>query len=193
MRTTALARVIEDDPDFVLSETGVRVKRYSDDRGAPRLKNHVELVNTTTNVGKETRTVKKTADLLTRLYANGDERKSHITLAQKVAGTKFTEEFHKAGFNLSGRTSFEWLPKGTADIGDAALRARKRLYAIVERLGGLSSLQGSMAMNVLGWGMTLQDWSKTQHNMADTREARGVLRATLDSLVDYWCIGEVDE
>jgi len=177
---TAVKRIIGD-PDLVLSDTGVEVRQYSDDEGAPRLARHADLIGATTNVNKETRSVKKVANLLTRMR--------HISQAERNAGNLFYEKFYRASLMPGGITSFEWRPRGRERVSDAVIIARKDLYNAIEALGGLASYTGGVAINCLGWGMTLKDWSKLQGNVTE-REARAFLRVSLQILARHWSVGE---
>jgi len=118
--------------------------------------------------------------LLARLERHGD-----IGRRERSAGELFAELFHLAHLD----------PLRAADMGQRTLsattgvhsseRARQRIGAALDTLGGLDSLCGSCAWHIVGAEMTLAEWALRQR-WAGKRimptTAKGVLLATLSQL-----------
>lgn len=116
-------------------------------------------------------------DALERLHRSG-----HITGAMLAAGNKFAALFRRAALDPLRAADMMREPGGgkSTEWSNSAEAARVKLSALMRLLGGHSSYAGMVAWDVLGWERSLWEWA-TEHGL-DVREARGMLRVTLDTL-----------
>lgn len=182
----ALAKRIEGDPNIVMSNTGVEVRRFSDDRGTEGTQRHGEVYSTTTNEGRETRAVKKTSDLL-----NGLRRRNDITAPAFNAGRMFEEIFFAARMNPSVIVSMEPLGGGRrTHMAESTYQARERLHGAMVALGGYRSQVAGVLWHCIGYGLPLKAWCLRTYSPNSPREAKGMLCAALVILAAYWHVGD---
>ena len=182
----ALAKRIDRGPNIVPSDTGVEVRRFSDDRGTEELQRHGEVYATITNEGRETRGVNKTSDLLRRL-----RRQNDITAPAFNAGRMFEEIFFAARMNPSVIVSMEPLGGGRrTHMAESTYQALERLHGAVVALGGHASQVSGVIWHCIGNGTSLKDWCLRSSSPNSPREAKGMLCAALVILAAYWHVGD---
>ena len=180
---------IEGDPNLVMSESGVLTRRFSDDRGTPELQRHGEVYATTTNEGRETRKVNKTASLLDRLW--NKKPIPDISRPAYNAGRHFEVVYYNARINPSATISLEGLGGGRrADLAEATYMARERLAGAVVALGGFASPVSGVVWHCIGNGLTLKEWCLRASSPNNPKEAKGMLVAGLNVLAGHWSIGD---
>lgn len=181
-----MAKRITGDPDLILSDTGVQVRKYSNDKGTPQLQRHGEVYATTTNVDKQTRTVAKTSDLLARLRRNHD-----ISVPAFNAGRMFEEVFFSARMNPSVIVSMEPLGGGMrTTMAESTYQACERLDGAVTALGGHGSPVAGVVWHCIGDGASLKKWCRRSNSPNNQQEAKGMLCAALEILAGFWHVGD---
>jgi hypothetical protein len=119
-----------------------------------------------------------------------------ITQAQRDAGERFREDFalgqldalQCAKLDRVGMGTMMHGPQSGATVGQAAERARVRVWDQIRAVGGIASHGGSCLWYVLGWQQSLRQWA-TEETMIRNRRtspeaASGVLRTLLGVLVE---------
>lgn len=114
-------------------------------------------------------------DTLYLMFRNGT-----IDLPMHDAGQAFANDFVLAG--LQGHKAINYDPAGGMgttgeSITERAAFARRRVHRALDAVGGLDRMGGSVLWDVLGEGMSLNQWAR--NHRLDPKVSRGVLMATL--------------
>lgn len=96
-------------------------------------------------------------DTLRALYRNGT-----IDDAQLAAGRQFEEDFRLARIDPLKAPDLSRVPgQGGSEITTATCDAKDRVWAALQRVGGLRSMAGRVLWHVLGEGMSFRDYVKS--------------------------------
>ena len=79
--------------------------------------------------------------------------------------------------------------RGTADLTDAQVDARRRVGAALDALGGLGSPAGSCVWHVVGLQRSIREWAMRQGwggRPVRVEQAQGILVAALGVLAGYY-------
>lgn len=116
--------------------------------------------------------------LLMRMERNGE-----IDADMLRAAIEFHVLFRRAHHDTLKTADMARIPThGVRPASGAPDGARWRVYQIIQMLGGQTSLMGSCAWNVLGEEQSLSRWARERTRLK-RKEARGILRVTLETLV----------
>jgi hypothetical protein len=124
------------------------------------------------------------------------------TLGMMLKGGTISPEMHdaakdfQADFIVTNLDAFRALPllrvPGTGrepELNERQLDARRRVYAALEALGGISSPAGSCVWHVVGLQWSVRDWAMSQGwrgRPVDQKEAKGILVAALAILARHY-------
>lgn len=112
------------------------------------------------------------------------ERRGSIDADMRAAGEAFRADFALASLVGLRASDLERVGGcglgGELPVGHVAELARRRVWAMLQRVGGVGSLAGSCLWHVLGEGCSLREWA-TMHGRS--REAAGgILSHALSAL-----------
>lgn len=127
----------------------------------------------------------RSIDILAALWNRGA-----ICVEFRDAGEDFRSDFRRA--QLDPLKALDLLrPPGSGAIRPEASPeawspewARNRVWRAIVACGGISSLSGGCAWDVLGWQIGLKRWASQQGR--DIKVARGILLVTLDTLARHY-------
>jgi hypothetical protein len=117
-------------------------------------------------------------------------KKGKLELTSYEAAQKFAENFQAAGFN--GLHAFDYRAQGGDSCPDAPTEriffAQKAVHRALQTVGGLCSPCGKLLWEVVGEGVSLNQWAAS--NKWEYREALGILVGALSAVAV--CYGYVD-
>jgi len=118
--------------------------------------------------------------LLARLERHGD-----IGRRERQAGDEFARLFHLAHLDPLKAADMGQRSDRAPTTAHGGERARQRIGAALDALGGTDTLCGSCAWHIVGAEMTLAEWAQRQRwagKRITPTTAKGVLLATLNQL-----------
>jgi enamine deaminase RidA (YjgF/YER057c/UK114 family) len=114
-------------------------------------------------------------------------RRGTITAAMRQAGEDFHALFERAVLDPLAVPDLQRVRQGwrDADLGEAQMAARERVWRALEAVGGIASPAGSCVWHVLGCEWSVKDWALREGwggRPLSQEQAAGVLVAALGVL-----------
>jgi hypothetical protein len=170
--------------EMVLSDNGVAVKRYGNDRGTKERSRHDPVAVVDTLVGKRRARAARVKDTIARLQSNGT-----IDAAMVWAARRFQGDFDTAALDPLRAGALERRSPGRSD-DSATMAARERVANATQALGGHGSPAALAIWFVVGGGYTIKDWALRQRwgsgGSLNELTARGILIGALAALQGHY-------
>jgi hypothetical protein len=121
-----------------------------------------------------------------------------INAQQAAAGQEFRKLFERSGIRHIRSASIEpsYSPQTRRDVEPAHIDASATLGDAIEALGGYGTPAAKAAVAVLGQGMSVRGWAKTETlpgRKLSEEVARGVLISALAVLDGFFSIGQGED
>ncbi len=185
-RAAARARSAE----MAVSDTGVLVKRYGNDRGTAERGRHDLIAVVNTVVGDRRARAARASDTIARLQMNGT-----IDARLVWAARKFQGDFDSAGLDPLRAAPLERRSKGYGD-DTVTMAARERIAGATRALGGHASPAALAIWFVVGGGYSIKDWALRERwgarRALDEHTARGILIGALAALQGHYVAMALD-
>lgn len=141
---------------MTVSDSGVAVRRYGNDRGTSERRRHgaQEIVQTVED--NQRAYVAKALGTAERLCRNGT-----IGEALLAAADRFHEDFRAAAFDGLRAMPLERRAKGRVD-DTGVMAARERVARVIRRLGGHDALPARAVWFVIGCDNSIKDWAQRE-------------------------------
>lgn len=169
-------------------ESGVQVAEFGDDDGTPELRQHLPVVESAPAESGRGKVPARTVDILGRLLKAGA-----IDSEECRAGNVFRRDYHMSRMDPMHCPDLRRIPGQSGGDDDPAMRieaAKGRVWGAIKALGGIGSINGVAAVEILGEMRTLREFAERQRMLmrrVSEHSAQGMLIGALSLLrAHYW-------